>query len=53
MAMDCIVEAKKESGADQPGAEGVVLEYGATGSKWCYIKVINLHFISSSILYFP
>lgn len=26
-----IVEAKKESGADQPGAEGVVLEYGATG----------------------
>ena len=26
-----IVEAKKEEGADQPGAEGVVLEYGATG----------------------
>lgn len=26
-----IVEAKKESGTDQPGAEGVVLEYGATG----------------------
>lgn len=26
-----IVEAKKESGADQPGAEGVILEYGATG----------------------
>lgn len=26
-----IVEAKKVSGADQPGAEGVVLEYGATG----------------------
>ena len=26
-----IIEAKKESGADQPGAEGVVLEYGATG----------------------
>lgn len=26
-----IVEAKKESGADQPGAEGVVLEYGSTG----------------------
>ena len=26
-----IVEAQKESGADQPGAEGVVLEYGATG----------------------
>lgn len=26
-----IVEAKKESGADQPGAEGVVLEYGAKG----------------------
>lgn len=26
-----IVEAKKESGADQPGAEGVVLEYVATG----------------------
>lgn len=26
-----IVEAKIESGADQPGAEGVVLEYGATG----------------------
>lgn len=26
-----IVEAKRESGADQPGAEGVVLEYGATG----------------------
>ena len=26
-----IVEAKKESGAAQPGAEGVVLEYGATG----------------------
>lgn len=26
-----IVEAKKESGADQPGAEGVVLEYGTTG----------------------
>lgn len=26
-----IVEAKKESGADQPDAEGVVLEYGATG----------------------
>lgn len=26
-----IVEAKKESEADQPGAEGVVLEYGATG----------------------
>lgn len=26
-----VVEAKKESGADQPGAEGVVLEYGATG----------------------
>ncbi len=24
-----IVEAKKESGADQPGAEGVVLEYGS------------------------
>lgn len=26
-----IVEAKKVSGADQPGAEGVVLEYGAKG----------------------
>lgn len=26
-----IVEAKKESGADQPGAEGVVLEYRAKG----------------------
>lgn len=26
-----IVEAKKELGADQPGAEGVVLEYGAKG----------------------
>lgn len=26
-----IVEANKQSGADQPGAEGVVLEYGATG----------------------
>ena len=26
-----IVEAKKELGAYQPGAEGVVLEYGATG----------------------
>lgn len=26
-----IVEAKKESGADQPGAEGIVLEYGAKG----------------------
>ena len=26
-----IVEARKEEGADQPGAEGVVLEYGATG----------------------
>lgn len=26
-----IVEAQKQDGADQPGAEGVVLEYGATG----------------------
>lgn len=26
-----IVEALKQDGADQPGAEGVVLEYGATG----------------------
>lgn len=26
-----IVEAQRQDGADQPGAEGVVLEYGATG----------------------
>ena len=26
-----IVEVQKQDGADQPGAEGVVLEYGATG----------------------
>lgn len=26
-----VVEAQKKDGADQPGAEGVVLEYGATG----------------------
>lgn len=26
-----IVEAQKQDGADQPGAEGVVLEYGTTG----------------------
>lgn len=26
-----IVEAQKQDGADQPGAEGVVLEYGSTG----------------------